>query len=356
MLKKRIKAIIKKYTKKKEIMSTLTEKNLIGIIANSSSPKNRELLVRGLGPPKNGIFNPLKFTYGHLKGEIIPLDVQPNEILHSAGFFQAKQAAFRAVDYLVEQGAKIICFTASTKRLPGKEGKEIKNLYPEHIFSLGDNATIISFKFILEHFLAALDKEEDEIACVGAGFIGNEAINSFLNNGFKKINVVSKYLNNLPPIVKIVNLVEQLPKNLKLMASCSHKYKPDLNSFKDLFAKKATIIDVSVPPMVNLKLYKSLPQEVERLDAGDFYLDGIDYDFDPKILGFPEKAYWYGCFTEAVILALAHSDGHDLSHYNFFAINQNNQELINGYLKRERLCIPFINFFEPKKEIRKICL
>lgn len=331
-----------------------TLKPLIGIIANSTSLKNREALIKELGEPEDGFFDPLRFKYKDLEGEIVPLDIQPNEILQSAGFNKAKKAMLKAVEYLVRRGAKVICFTASTKRLPGKSGKEIKKLYPNQIFSIGDNATIISFKFILEHFLAVLDKEKDHVACVGAGFIGDQAISIFLNHGFKNISVVSEYSNDLPPPIKVVERIEDLPQDIKLMTACTHKYQPDLKSFKDLFAPFAKIIDVSVPPMISLELYQSLHLGNQRFDAGDFFLDGISYDFPPGILSFPEEGFWYGCFAETVMLTLAHLDGYRLNSYDFFSINEKSQKLINAYLKKEKAQIPFINFFDSTTQIRKI--
>lgn len=332
------------------------EKPLIGIIANSTSPQNREELRKELGEPENGFFSSLKFTYRDLEGEIVPLDIQPNEILQTAGFHKAKTAAFKAVDYLVSRGAKVICFTASTKRLPGKFGKAIKKLYPDIIFTIGDNTTMISFDFILERFLAQLDKENDHVACVGAGFIGEQAINSFIKLGFKNISLVSEYLKGLPDAVKIVDSLEKLPKNIVLMASCSHKYQPDVNSFKHLFAQHAVIIEVSVPPMVDSEIYQSLAASVLRFDAGDFYLNKVDYAFSPKILNFPEKAFWYGCFTEAVMLTLAHLDGHKLQDYNFFKINQANKDLLALYLIKENAYVPLINFFEAQGDIKKVLM
>lgn len=350
-----IRASIKLSTQKPRKMRTLTSP-LIGIIANSTSLENREALIQELGEPENGFFNPLKFRYKALKGEIIPLDIQPNEILQSAGFNKAKKAMLKAVEYLVKQGAEVICFTASTKRLPGKSGKEIKKLYPNQIFSIGDNATIISFKCILEHFLTALDTEKDQLACIGAGFIGEQAISMFLNHGFKNITVLSEYSNDLPLPIKLIKKIDDLPRDIKLMTACTHKYQPELTNFKDFFNPYAKIIDVSVPPMISFELYQSLHLNNQRFDAGDFFLTGIKYDFPPEILGFPGESFWYGCFSEAIMLTLAYIDGYRLKSYDFFSINEKSQNIIRAYLKKEKAEIPFINFYEKTTETRKISL
>lgn len=329
-------------------MSNLTTKEpLIGIISNSTSPANRIDLIKELGEPQNGFFNPLKFTFNkEFSGEIIPLDIQPNEVLGVEGLKKGKAAMFKAVEYLHGRGAKVICFTASTKRLPGKNGDDITKLYPDIIFTIGDNATMISYTALLNHHLDTLDKNNDLAVCIGAGFLGVQAVSSFIKHGFKNIVLLSEQkINNLPPEVSIINSLEKLPSNIKILAACSHKYNLDPEHFKLLFAENAIIIDVCVPPLVTRKVYNALPRGIQRFDAGDFFLPHIDYEFPPQILSFPQKGFWYGCFTEAIMLFLAKYENYDFKSCDFFRINSDNKELLSKYLKREEVYIPFINFF-----------
>lgn len=325
-------------------MGTLKKRPLIGIIANPRSLENRKDLIEELGPPKDGLFNPLKFTYKEFEGEIIPIDVQPNDVLKSSHFFKAKEAMFKAVDYFVKKGSEIICFTASTKRLSGKNGQDVKKLYPKHTFTIGDNATLISFNLVLEEILSGLDKERDEVVCVGNGFIGGMVMYNFLKHGFKNISLVSE---QYPKLTKVFDKVEKLPKNIKFMASCSHKYAPDKKKFSQLFTPSATILEVAVPPMVTLDLFNSL-HGVNKIDAGDFILKDLEHDFSHEILGFPKKGYWFGCFTEAIMLALAHYEGYPTNTHNFFSINEQNRALLMHYLEKEKVKIPLVNFFDPK--------
>lgn len=330
-------------------MKKIINQPLIGIIANTTSLNNRFDLVQELGEPHNGFFNSLKFNFQNMIGEIVPLDIQPNSILEKTGFKIARQAMFRAVKYLVDRGAKIICFTASTKRLAGKFGQEVKKMYPEIIFTIGDNSTMISFTALMNYFLSDLDKEKDVVVCLGAGFLGEQAVRTFIKHGFKKIVLLSEQkIDYFPPEVSVIDCLTKLPNNLKFLAGCSHKYEIDPQSFKNLFANSATIVDVCVPPVVNLEVYKALPKEVKRYDAGDFYLSDINYEFKPEILKFPGPHFWYGCFTEAVMLNLAYQDGYSFLNDNFFEINSKNRILLDAYLRREQVLVPLINFFNPK--------
>ena len=86
----------------------------------------------------------------------------------------------------------------------------------------------------------------------------------------------------------------------------------------------------------------------KRFDTGDFFLEEIQYDFPSKILNFPAVGFWFGCFTEAVLLGLAIESGEDFSTRNFFEVTEDNLKLLRSLLVKEELSIPLINFYEPQ--------
>lgn len=330
----------------KKPLSSSSLQPVIGIIANSTSPANRDDLIAELGQPRNGFFNPLKFSFKELRGEIIPLDIQPNEILEREGMARAKAYMFRAVDYLVSRGVQVICFTASTKRLPGKFGQEVKKLYPNIIFSIGDNVTMISYLTLLDYFLTKLDVETDQLACLGAGFLGVNTMEHLIKNKCRHINLVSEQkLYALKSNVSVVKDISELPSNIKLFMSCSHKYQLDAEILSARLASEAVILDAAVPPGISYDVFQKLPTGIRRFDVGDFFLEDISYDFPAKILNFPAIGFWFGCWTEAVILAIAKLSGLDLMPYNFFEVNQTNQTVLEPFLRQEKVAIPLINFY-----------
>jgi len=118
------------------------------------------------------------------------------------------------------------------------------------------------------------------------------------------------------------------------------------------------IVDVAVPAGVPPEILKLLKFKPTRLSAGDFFLENIDYQFQPGILCFPSKNFWYGCFTEALCLAIAIdslSVGY-LKQYNFFQVNEANQVLLFPFLKEIEAKIPLVDFFSLKelKDIKVI--
>ena len=330
--------------------SSLTKKSdvkpVVGIIANSTSQANRLDLIKFLGEPHDGFFNPLKFHFEGMAGEIIALDIQPNEVLSKSGMIKAKEYALNAVAYLVSRGVKVICFTASTKRLPGKSGKEVKAAYPDIVFSIGDNATMISYLSLIDKFSENLNVEVDNVACLGAGFLGVSSVEDLVTKGFKNISLITEQkLSDLPESVKTFDSLDSLGVNNKLFLSCSHKYELNPLVLRNKLAKQAVILDAAVPPGISREVYRALVG-IKRYDAGDFFLDDIIYHFPPKILSFPKAGFWFGCFTEAVVLARAIERGTDLSAFNFFEVNDFNLQLLRSLLSRHKFSVPTINFFE----------
>lgn len=329
-------------------MSSL-KKPYIGIIANSTSPKNRDDLIKELGEPKNGFFAPLKFSYNEIEGGIVPLDIQPQDVLTTSGIRKAKLALEAAIDYLVSLNAKVICLAASTKRLAGRSGRSLKKKYPKVTFTIGDNATAISFKNLIMESLSLLnfDKKKDIAFILGSGFLGTEATEFLQKIKCKNLIVLSEFYQPNFRDLTLIKSLKEVDKKIKLMLSCTHKHNLGPGSLNFL-EKEAVIIDVAVPPGVGIDLYQSLNSGISRFDGGDFFLRKINYDFCPGIMSIPAKEIWYGCFVEAIMLTLAGMEN-DLSLFNFFEINQENEDLLLKYLRREKVLIPIVNFFAKDK-------
>jgi hypothetical protein len=332
-----------------------SDKPLIGIIANSTSESNRLELIAELGEPNNGFFGPLKFSFKEFLGEIIPLDIQPHDIFTKSGMVKGKNAMLGAVKYLADKGAKVICFTAATKRLPGKFGQEVKSLYPEIIFSIGDNLTSVSYLLLIDRVLSLSDKinpERDQFAVLGAGFLGLKTIETLLTRNCQKITLVSEQkIVGLDERVQVIASPDKLPPQIKMLMSCTHKYRDTIDPEKlwECLHPEAIILDVAVPPGISPKVHKLLPAASFLLHAGDFFLDDVKYSFPPSILSFPLVGFWFGCFTEAIILTIAHDAGEDLQKFNFFEINPVAQEMLLGFLEHERVSLPLVNFYKPEK-------
>jgi len=325
-------------------MSSFT--SYIGIIANSTSPENRQDLVNYLGEPRDGFFKPLEFQYQGFSGGIIPLDIQPLDIFSVNGSKTARIALIKAVDYLIDKGAKVICLAASTKRLAGKNGELLKDRYPDIVFTIGDNATNLSFERLLQWVATELDRKIP-VFCLGGGFLGEQAVAILIEQGFENITVLSEHISGFDGKVKVIRSLKEVSSKdyYQFMISCTHKY--NLQSI-DFLSPVAQVIEVSVPAGINPELFSN---GMVRYDVGDYYWDDIEYDFSPHILSLPNKNLWYGCFTEAVLLSIAYDQGISLGEYDFFKINHRNKEFVSRLIKDEGIKIPLINFHNPGQKI-----
>ncbi|MFA5131684.1 MAG: hypothetical protein WC467_04740 [Patescibacteria group bacterium] len=334
-------------------MSTL-KKIQIGIIANSTSASNREELIAELGPPENGFFGPLEATYGDLNIAIIPLDIQPNDPTTIEGNKKGRAALPGAVEYLIHRGAEIIDFAASTKRLPANNGREMKEKYPDTVFTIGDNATSISLLSVIANSYQNLrfDPKSGSAACMGDGFMGRTALNFMLEKKCENLVLISRHGNNLPSAVRRVEKVDNINPGTQMFFSCAHNHLVEPEAFRRLLDPASIIIDVAAPFGISQAVYSELPKTVELFHAGSFFLEKIKYQFPPNILSFPLVGFWYGCFTEAVMLMLAKQDGIDLRPYNFFGVNSDSSRLLYRYLQQEEVMVPLINFYAPEKGIK----
>jgi hypothetical protein len=331
------------------------DKPLIGIIANSTSLSNRLELIAELGEPHDGFFNPLRFSFKEFLGEIIPLDIQPHDIFTTSGMVKGKAAMLNAVEYLADRGAKVICFTAATKRLPGKSDQEVKALYPGIIFSIGDNLTSVSSLLLIDRVLSLpgkINPEKDQVVVLGWGILGQKTIETLLAKNFQKIVLVTEQkISDLDKRVQVINSPNNLPVQTKMLMSCTHKYRDTIDPEKlwECLDPEAIILDVAVPQGISPRVHSYLPAAASLFHSGNFFLDDVKYDFPPSILSFPIVGFWFGCFTEAIILTIAHAAGEDLQKFNFFEIDSEAQKMLRSYLENEQVSLPLVNLFKPEK-------
>ena len=328
-------------------MSTLKNNLDLVIMANPVSPANKADLIKTIGSPPNSFFlKPLPFISEEIRGEVIPLNFLPGDILTSSGLEMAIRELMAALVYANSRKAQVIALTASTKRLGGRNGERITALYPDIILTIGDNGTAISFLRLIEHFLSSISSE-DTIAVMGAGYLGELAIEHLLDSGYKNVFVLTEQrLEHFQNKIRRVKTLEELPADIKMFISCTYKHKISPEIFREKITPDAIILDVSVPPGIKQDVFEALPKSVTRLDAGDFLLEGIRYDFPPRLLCFPTKQFFYGCFAEATMLSLAMQD-ENITNLNFLGINEDATKLVKKYLEAEKASIPLINFFSP---------
>lgn len=314
----------------------------VALISNCIDENNRQDQISFLGPPIDGFFNPLEYELWGVKGIIIPLDFISSDIFSSSGMREAKKHFISAVKYTQYAGVKIVLLAASTKRIFGSDGKELKELFPDIIFTIGDNGTTWSMLRLLEHLSKSLD-ESEPIIVLGAGFLGEQAIKHLKG---RNLFVVSKHLKN-PDGFELVKTLAEVPTKTRLLVVCTHNHKESPEALLSCLMPGAMVMDVGVPPGFTKDVYDLADGKIMRFDAGDYLLEGLTTKFNPKLMGLGLANSFHGCFAEASFLSFLSKE--ELLNHDFFLVNDGNMSLVKKVIKEhaKETFIPLMNYSRP---------
>jgi len=259
----------------------------------------------GLG--NKTIASGLRYSINGTIARYILINSDASSTLKSKKRVIAKQQLYEAIAYASKKGASVILFAASTKRLlTENEVADVQKRYPNILFTIGDNGTVLALFKDTEDTLFKYNLKKDiEILVIGAnGFLGSAIKEKLLKDGYTNIQT-SSYRDAKPFDNK---------KNIKLIIACSHHKK--LRLTKDILfqisdREKTVIIDVCRPKNLSDKVYQSSIDSglnLFKIESGICYNDNIHYRLNPLAnivldnLGLTSKTL-YACFSEATALA-----------------------------------------------------
>jgi hypothetical protein len=314
---------------------TNKRKPIVSMISNCIDENNRNIIKQRNGYLTTGVYNPYWFAYKNHDGIILPLDFTPDEIFCTSGMKRAKDYFLNAVNYSILQGVKVILLAASTKRIFG-DGKELKSLYPDILFTIGDNGTALAILKQIEYVTKNLDKDSP-IIVLGAGFLGETAITFLKENGFNNIIVISRHkVNSLDLKYCYQSLDEYIGstdyEGASLLVACAHNHCIRTEQLNALINDKLIILDVAVPKAVPYSIISSLNEKVARFDGGDFEIMNLKFNFPYQLTGFNFEGEFYGCFTEALLLALNNHKGNN----DFFKVTKDNINIIRSLIENNK--------------------
>lgn len=303
-------------------------KPIVSLISNCLSDINRETIRNRNGVLTEGVLNPFRFSYSGIEGMIPVLDIIPDDIFTSTGMTTARNYFINAVKYSINAGARVVLLAASTKRLFG-DGTELKRMFPETIFTIGDNGTALALLKQIDCVITDLTYESP-IVIIGAGFLGETAIGYLEAKGYKKIIVISKHKIKLPGIKYHYCSLDHYIRSAEfegasLILGCAHNHNIQSRQLAAIMLERLILIDVAVPKAFPLSLFSSLNGEIKRFDGGDFEIKKLKMHFPPQLAGLNFEGEFYGCFTEALLLALSNYKGN----CDFFEISERNINTIN---------------------------
>ena len=273
-----------------------------------------------------------RINMGEVYGRLKIINTDTYELLTTKGRRKAKQQFLSATGWAVKNGAKVVLLAASTKRLFGRDAKELKEKFPSTIFTIGDNGTV---HLLLTDTLRAIErndisKENGQIAVLGAyGILGEAMVEALSVRGYRVIAVG----DNISTLAEL--------KNIDLVVACTHKKELQLTGEiirtikpKD---KKLIVLDVAEPANLSKEEYQKNREFVIRQDAGNAYSKDISYvlgAFSYKKLSL-SKGVVFGCFAEAMAIASNHYEKRD-----WFEINNSNIEVIAKMFDEVGITVP----------------
>jgi hypothetical protein len=352
-------------------------------IANSLNEEHRQILKNHLYTGfENSFHNAFNFKYNNSHSGTIILNSVSVEFLSKQGIINARKQFLQALKYSVENlNVKIILLAASTKRLFGKvielkvnwngfldnAGFTLRELYPDILFTNGDNGTAIILEMEIDSVLKNqnispefedyCDFMGEDFKCSGTviinglGLLGTNSLLHLIDNQFcnNQVIVISNYTKELDQIigkrnVKVFTHINEIQNhcclgnknNVKLIVNCTHH--PEQMITAESIARiqnghTLNVIDVAVPYGFPEEEYLKC-HNVKRQDGGNAYIEnGLEFYFNPEICGLTENVL-YGCFAETMALSIFVKEQPEnrvfLNQFDFFNVNIKTKNYVKG--------------------------
>jgi len=296
---------------------------------------------------------------GEVYGRLKIINTDTHELLTTKGRRKAKQQFLSATRWAVDNGAKVVLLAASTKRLFGRDAKELKEKFPNVIFTIGDNGTA---HLLMEDTFNAIEKngiskEGGKIVVLGAyGILGEAMIEALSVRGYKVI-AVGDNENRLEKIAQKYNVEIALSLNVlidvDLVVACTHKKEMQLSAKLvekiKIKNKKLIVIDVAEPANLAKDEYLKCKESLIRQDAGNAYSSDISY-----VLGalsykklFLSKGVVFGCFAEAMAITFMINKDKYVDR-NWFEVNSSNIKSVQDMFDELSMVVPTPQCFGEK--------
>ncbi len=305
---------------------------IIALISNCLSEEHRFYIRNSNNYCAEGVLEPYGFSYKKDRGIIPVLDILPTEMLSISGMKKAKEYFVNAVRYAVSQEVRVVLLAASTKRLFG-DGTELKAMFPDVLFTIGDNGTAMAFLKQIAYVTKNI-KKDAPIVVLGAGFLGEAAIEYLKGQGYSKIVIISKHrVKSKENDFQFASLNDYIDSDVfqkaSLFLGCAHNHNVTKQQLNAIANTKLILIDVAVPNAVPADLIDEDSIKFTRFDGGDYEIKNLNLEFDHRLMGLSFKTEFYGCFTEAFLLAISKYKGDA----DFFKVNKANMKLVSNLVK-----------------------
>ncbi|MFZ6798865.1 hypothetical protein [Undibacterium sp. Di24W] len=306
------------------------------IITNIRDEQERHLFWGSLRP-KHGHSDGARIYLNGVAGRIRGIYVTAEELLSKSGRQLAKQQFINAVKWADQRGAKVVLLAASTKRLFGRDGTELKAMFPHILFTIGDNGTaLLLCQDIAQALHQAKLSSNSRVLVVGPyGILGTEVTKFLLQQGYDVVGfgtnptLLNEFSSNFP--IELHSEIQHVGK-VDAVIACTHsqqaKLTVDAIELLRHVDKKLLVIDVAEPANLDAVTYARCEHVVVRQDAGNAWSPELRFvmgRISSGMLNLPPNSV-FGCFAESMTLynAIYREHQHTLLTHNWFYVNRLN--------------------------------
>lgn len=280
---------------------------------------------------------------GDVAGAIRGINVTAAEILDRDGRRRAKAVFTDAVRWAQDQGARVVLLAASTKRLFGRDGQELKERFPDMLFTIGDNGTAWLLCRDVERAaqLGGFSSlRQARVLVVGAYGILGSAVSRYLQAqgcqvaGYGSNTALLEDLSARTGLPVCLNL--ETAGTFDIVVTCTHSEdsrlsRDDVELLRPA-GHKLLVVDVAEPANLDAATLAQCAGHVLRQDAGNGHSPQLHYvlgRLSHAKLQLPRGTV-FGCFAEAMALYHAAYLEHQVPvlQHDWFQVNPAQMRLV----------------------------
>jgi hypothetical protein len=306
--------------------------------------------------PSLGHFNGPRYWFKNVSGRTRGIYSLSTDLVHKSAISVARTQCIQAIEYVQARGAKVILLAASTKRLFGRDGAELKEMFPSLLFTIGDNGTAF---LLISETMRALSKAKlpvgSRVCVIGPdGFLGSIIAKRLIEQKYCVVGISNSSRNCGD--LEVVNSFDDLGE-VDAVIACSHSSSLRLNSENidkiRIKSKKLLVVDVAEPNNLTESEYAKVKEVVVRQDAGNGYNPHLKYvlSWVTYRMFRLSRGVTFGCFMETLVWAKAMKDepnNSSLRNLNLFEVNDSNMKIISELFDKYQVVAPVPKCFGKK--------
>ena len=340
------------------LRKTMGQSNIEAVFISNMRDETDRKRYLGQWHPKEGHFNGPRYWINSTAGRTRVINSTTEDLITLSDRERAKEQFIAATQWAKDNGAKVILLAAGTKRLFGEDGAELKKKFPELLFTIGDNGTMLVLQG--ETFraleLAELKPGKCRIGILGPyGFLGETTTRALKNKGYDLVGA-GPNTSALDRIAKAYDIetcqaFTEMGK-VDAVVACTHSEKIRLTTEHiELIRRKnkrLLVIDVAEPSNFRSREYQKNREKVIRQDAGNAYSPDLKY-----VLGAISyrmfrltRGVTFGCFAETLAIASTLQHGKDgVGGIDWFKVSEENMEVVADLFEKVKFTLPSARCF-----------